>query len=791
MLLRDPLFTALAVSTLAFGIGANTTVFSLVRASIIQPLPYPAPHRLVQVWSNYGNGNTNSPISHPDVIQIRNQNDVLTGVGFYKSGIGMTLTDAGTAGYIEDVPVSPSLFSVLGVPPLMGRQFSEDEGEPGKDHVVIVSYKFWKEHLGSAPSTVGKQISLDNQSYTIVGVMPPDFSFPSRFFDIWTPASIAFQDAESRTLLDNFVIGRLKQGASLREAQAHLDGLAANLGKQYNDDQGLQFKVVSLQEQTAGPVETALLSLFGAVGIVLLIACANVTGLVLARNAKRQREIAVRMALGAGRARLVRQLLTEGCLLVFLGGTFGLAIAFVGVRIVRGVAPPSIPALDRVGIDGMVLTFTLIVSILSGIAFGLVPAFRGTKAELNDSLKEGGLASQAGFRMSGSHRLQSMLVIGQVALAVILMVGAGLLVRSLSRMLSVELGFNPRNVLAVRLSEMSTLGLGQSARKLFYQRVLEETRALPGVQSVTLVSDLPLGGLRLATSMNVEGAPQVDLRHGANVQLQEVTVGYFEAMEIPITAGRGFTNQDNDTSSAVAIVNQSAARKYWPGQNPLGRRIDLGGGLWCQVIGVAGDARDIRLETAPGPEVYRPLLQQHDLESALLLRTKVEPQALSNAVIDRIWSVYKGQRIVGVMTMDDLIAKSVIGPRFHASLLGLFAALALFLASVGIYSTTAYSVTQRTREIGIRMALGAQGSDVLKMLLGEALALVFAGLAIGLFGAFGLTRFVANLLFGVTATDPLTFAIVAILLTSIALAASYIPTRRALKVDPVLALRYE
>jgi putative ABC transport system permease protein len=586
----------------------------------------------------------------------------------------------------------------------------------------------------------------------------------------------------------------------LRVAQAELNVIVQRLGRKSPEDENLGLRVTSLQEQAAGPVKKGFFILLGAVGMVLLLACLNVANLLLARNARRRREIAVRAALGASRLRLIRQLLVESLILAFLGGSLGLVSAPFGILILRALAPPRLPRLDNVGIDGWVLAFTLGVTVFTGIVVGVIPAIQVSRLNPVSSLKEESVGSAIGSGLIPLHRAQGALTTYQVALATILLIGAGLVVRSFSRLMGVNLGFDPHNLLTVQLGETSLMPLGKEAILSFYQRVLDEVRALPGVESVALGSIAPVAGVSVGTAINVEGgSPGTGEKGlfyppwGGNpkliVQTQDVSPAYFTTMRIRILRGRGFTIQD---TPHVVIINEAAARRFWPNTNPLGRRIDVGGGghNWCEVVGVADDVRDVGLEREPVPEIYS-LIHAYSLESTLFVRADSKPQALGNAVVNRIWFVDKGEPVFEVITIEDLISKSVVGPRFHAALLSLFAVLALLMAALGVYGVVSYAVSQRTQEIGIRVALGATPRRIFVLVVGQQLIMAVFGMAIGLGAASALTRTISSLLYGVAPNDLGTFVGVPILLGLAALVASYMPARRAMRVDPMVALRYE
>jgi putative ABC transport system permease protein len=809
MLGKNPGFAVVAVLTLIFGIGVNTTMFSLVNTVVLHPLPYPHADRLVRIDSR-------RPASvSPELEEgIRKQSrtfDSLGGCSF--DPLTVMLNGAETATRLGEVDVSPEVFAVLGVPPVLGRTFLADEAMPDRGQVVVLSYSAWRKYFNLDRGVIGKTINLSSKIHTVVGVMPPGFSFPNRLVDVWLPRSSPASAASKGSVGIAIAVGRLRPSVSTREAQAELNVIAEHLGWQSLTGEKLELRVASLQEQTVGPVKKALLILLGAVGIVLLLACSNIANLLIARNARRQREIAVCAALGASRPRLVRQLLTESLLLAFLGGCFGLVAALGGIHLVRVLAPPRLLLLEDVSVSGWVLAFTLVVSLLTGMAFGILPAFAASKPDLIESLKEGGTASRAALGPASLPKTQGVLTACQVALATILLIGAVLVVRSLSRLMSVRLGFDPQRLLVVGMNERDILPLGPDAWMLFYQRVLDEVTALPGVESAALVSTTPSmtkGGLLTLIYREGESVPSSFQAHQAidrewdlfsagdsrtrMAHIQFVSAGYFGTMKIRILRGRAFTEADRYGSPLVAIVNEAMARRFWPNGDAVGRKIyvDWRGSGWCEIVGVADVARDVSLEIEqPGPEVYRPNLQARELEFALVARTTVPPQSLINAIVNRIWSAESAEGIYSVMKMDEILSQSVIGPRFHAASFSLFAFLALLIASVGVYGVVSYSVSQRTREIGIRIALGAKPGDILRLAIGQQMFMTLLGVTIGLGTALGLTRTISSLLYGVAPNDLRTFVGVPIILGFAALLASYVPGRRATKVDPMVALRYE
>jgi len=806
ILRKNPGFTTVALVTLAFGIGVNTTIFSLVNTVVLHPLPYPQADRLVRIDSK--RAASMSPEVEGGIRKQSRTFDALGSCSF--NPISVLLSGAGKATRLREVDVSPEVFAVLGVPPLLGRTFLPDEAMPDGGQVVVLSYAAWRKYFNSDPGVMGKTINLSGKTHTVVGVMPPGFSFPSRLVDVWLPPSSPLSAASKQMAGIEIGVGRLRPGVSTSQAQAELNVIAEQLGWQSRTGEKLDLRVASLQEQTVGPVKKSMLILLGAVGLVLLLACSNIANLLMARNARRRREMAVCAALGASRLRLVRQLLTESLLLAVLGGCLGLVAALGGIHLVRVLAPPRLPRLEDVSIDSWVLAFTLVVSLLTGMAFGILPAFAASKPDLIESLKEGSMASRAALGPARLLKTQGVLTACQVALATILLIGAVLVVRSLSRLMSVRLGFDPQRLLVVELNDLDTLHLrSRDAWMLFYQRVLDEVNALPGVESAALVGAPPMTRGGLVTYVYREGEAVLPISHEGGERdfqllqagdsrtrftlIQFVSPRYFATMKIPVLRGRAFTEADRYGSPPVAIVNEILAHRLWPHGDAIGRKLKVqwGDNPWCDIVGVVGDSRDDCPDKEPGPEVYRPNLQAHDLQGALVVRTIVPPQRLSGAIINRIWSADRDQGVDSVMTIDEILSQSVIAPRFHAALFSFFAFLALLMASVGVYGVVSYSVSQRTHEIGIRMALGAKASDILRLVIGQQMIMTLLGVAVGLGVALGLTRTISSLLYGVAPNDLSTFVGVPIVLGLAALAASYIPARRALGVDPLNALRQE
>ncbi len=805
MLLKKPGFTLIAVITLALGIGANTAIFSVVQAALLSPLPYDESSRLVVVWQSYPQrGMDLVPMSFPNFVDLRDQAQVFEEVGVF-GNISMSLTGSGEPERITGMRVSATLLPISGVAPLMGRAFLPEEDRPGGNRVVTLSHGLWQRRFGADPQIVGENIILDDQSRTVVGVMPPDFDFPPPFkitfasipvtypsADFWVPVALD-ANTQGRGSRNFGMIGRLKPGVTLQQARAEMNTIARRLEQQYaGGNTGLELRLLPLYEQVVGKVGPVLYLLFGAVGFVLLIACANVANMLLARSAGRASEIAIRLALGASRWRLIRQLLTESLLLSLLGGGLGLLLASWAVDLIVAISPDSLPRVKEVGINGPVLGFTLLISLLTGIVFGLAPALQASKPDLNEALKEGGRSAAGSF---GRSRLHGLFVVAEVALALVMLVGAGLMMNSFVRLQRVNPGFNPENLLTVRVS-LPQSRYGQTPQQTsFYQQVIQRFETLPGAQSVSAIDTLPFqnennGGLR------IEGYAPSSFYDRPQANYRTISPSYFRVMGIPLRRGREFRPDDVAGQPGVAIINEEAARRFWPNQDPIGKRISPDGagfppGVWLSIVGIAGDVRHSTLDAAPKPEVYWAYPQYPVRSLTFVLRTTIEPMSLAAAARKEIWAVDQDLPITRLQTMEGLISASIAQQRLYLSLMGVFAAVALLLAAVGIYGVMSYAVAQRAHEIGIRMALGAQTSDVLKLVVGQSMKLTMMGVAVGLVTAFGLTRLITNLLFGVSATDPATFVAVALLLTGVALAACYIPARRATKVDPMMALRTE
>jgi putative ABC transport system permease protein len=796
MLAKNPGFAAVAVLTLGLGIGVNTAIFSVVNAVLVRPLPFENPDQLVMIWqTNPQKGISQDLVSPPNLHDWQQQSHTFGQIAAFNPR-GFSLTGTGEPEHLPGTFVSVELFPMLGANPLLGRNFLPDEGRPGGNRAVIISFALWQRRFGGDPDLVGKSLTLNGAIYTVVGIMPAKFQFPIQgqfpipVSEVWAPLAIdpAQVNRGSREL---FTIGRLRPGVSIEEAQAEMATIAQRLAEQYPDsNRGMGVHIVGYHQQLTGNLRAALFILLGAVVFVLLIACANVANLLLARAATRQRELAIRTALGAGRSRLMRQLLTESVLLSLLGGALGLALALWNFNAIVAALPPHMPRAAEIQIDWQVLVFTFAVAAMTGVIFGLVPALQASSLNLNEALKESGGKGTGGFVR---HRVRSLLVVTEVALALVLLVGAGLLIRSFHRLQQVNAGFNPENVLSVPFVLPQSRYPEGSARAAIVNHIMEKTKALPGVQAVGGVTTLPLSGEYSSASFIVEG--QTVSPEGRNVaNMRAATPDYFRVMGIPIIKGRGFTEQDHSDAPAVVIINESFARLYFQDEEPIGKRVispASSDGIPMTIVGVVGDVRNDGPEDEPRPEFYYSYFQNPIRFTVMAIRTSAEPSGLIPAVRREIWSEDKDLPLANISTLEQLLGKTTAQRRFNLLLLGLFSGLALVLAVVGIYGVVSYAVTQRTHEIGIRLALGAQQGDVRKLVIKQGMIPVVAGIAIGLSGAFALTRLMKSLLFGVSATDPLTFVGLSLLLIVVALVACWIPARRATKVDPLMALRYE
>jgi putative ABC transport system permease protein len=799
---KSPGFSAIAVITLALGIGVNTSMFSVVNAVLLRPLGFKDSGRLVRVWhvppAKSFPGMTTFAVSAANFVDWENQNKSFDGIAII-SFHGFTITGGDKPEQVDASAVSSGFFSTLGVPPMLGRVLSPEEDQPGRSHVVVLSHRLWQEHFGANREIVGHNISLDGQSYLVAGVMPASFRFPD-FAQMWTPMAWTDQERAVRGEHHYMVIARLKPGVALKQAQAEMNTISGRLEQLYpEDDKGWGAVVVPLHDDLVSDVRPALLVLLGAVAFVLLIACVNVANLSLAKTFSRQKEIAIRTALGATATRVLRQILTESVLLALAGGAVGLVFAHFGVRLVVAFLGEKLPRSIEVGLDAQVLAFTAVISIATGIIAGVLPAFRLTRGDTNQALKQGLGRTDAD---SSGHRTRSVLVVSEVALSLVLLVGAGLMIRSFQRLLAVDPGFDSRHVLTMT-AMVSRAKFSLPAQQVsFFERVLQGVRALPGVESAGVIDDVPLDNGGSHQPIAIEGRPVVPMSEQPEVDVRLVSAGYMSALHIPILRGRDVSDADLAGRPAVILISESMARQFWPGEDPLGKRLTLTffPGTVREVVGVVGDVKlDSLDQTRPSATLYFPLDQVsvpanggwNSFPMTLVVRSAGDSTVLISAVSNAVHLVDREIPLRDILPMDDLVTNSVSRQRFNMLLLGAFAGLALLLAAVGIYSVLSYSVKRRVREIGIRLALGARLGDVLRMVVFEGMKPTLLGVAIGTAGALALGRALSSLIYGIKTTDPVTFLAVALLLAAIALCASIIPAYRATKVDPMVALRYE
>ena len=791
LLLRAPGFSLVAILALAIGIGANTAIFSVVNTLLLEKLPYADADRLAIVWEhNLPRDRRNNVVSPGNFIHWREMNQVFQDIAAVGPTFNVTLTGDGEPEELPMQLVSAQFFPIVGVQPGMGRWFTMEEDRP-RSRVAVISDRLWRRRFGADPNILQRPITLQGNPYNVVGVMPPGFSFLDKRAELWLPVGFP---AEARTPRGRWlsVVGRLKPGVSLNQADADMKRVAGDLTQRFPEfNTGWSARVVGLREQLTGDVKPALFVLLGAVAFVLLIACANVANLLLARATARQRELAVRAALGAGRARLVRQLAAESLVLATAGGAAGLLLAWWALHFLRVVASEQLPVqrLESVGIDGRVLLFTAAASLLSGIVFGIVPALSAAGSALTDALKEGG---RTGSGARGK-RARSAFVVIEIALALVLLVGAGLMVRSFARLLDVNPGFDPERTMTMRLNLPGVRYDSDAKSMQFFDRLFTGIDALPGVRAAGAISFLPLAGLGSATSYVPVGLPAPPRGQEPVADVRVIDHNYLSAMGIPLLRGRLFNPLDENDAKNRVVVNETLARKHWPNEDAIGKKVKIS---WSddredEIIGVVGDVRHTSLDAAARPTTYWPYKRNVYSTMTIAVRTSGDASPVVNSIVSLVRQQDPLLAVSDIQTMDEVMAESVAQRRLTTMLLGIFAGAALLLAAVGIYGVIAYSVTQRVQEIGIRIALGAQSSHVLRMIVGQAAWLAAAGIALGAAGAFLLTRLMAGLLFEVQPTDPVTFAAVALVLGGVALLASYVPGRRAMRVDPVVALRAE
>ena len=797
-LLKRPVFTAIAVVTLGLGIGASTAIFSVVNSVVLRRLPYRTADRIVTIQELNPEGKR-IQVTGPNFIDWRAQNTVFEHLAAIKTrNVNLTLADQ--AERIDMAQTSAGFFDVFGAGAQHGRLFVAGDEQAGHAPVAVLSDALWRRRFGGDPNVIGKPMTLDGNTYSIIGVAPAGFQYPDKT-EVWLPPlklapefSPRVEPTERRGMGYLSAVALLKPGVTVAQAAGEMETITSRLRQQYPETNNRRFnRVVALHDHLVGDSRTMLWLLFGAVMFVLLIACANVANLLLASAASRSKEIAIRTALGASRWRVMRQLLTESAMLAITGGALGLLLSSYGVKAITKLLPQEFPRLNEIGMDWRVFGFTLGASLLTGFLFGFAPALQISRADVQEAMKETGRGTAGSTRHT---RLRHALIVAEVALSVVLLAGAGLLFRSFMRLQAVNAGFTPQQVLTAQLSPAGPAYDENSDYIAFYDRVLERVRAIPGVDSVGVINTLPLsGGPTMA--FRIEGRPILTVDKWVPTNFRSVSPDYFRAMNITVLQGRAFTPEDNADAPRKLIINQALAQRDFPTEDPIGKRITLGSTdannqpIWMEIVGVTANVRSQELREEPPPEMYFPTRQMPFQNMAIVVRSTVEPESLAPALRQAVAEVDRGIPVAKVQTMEHIVSASVTQPRFNLFLIGLFGGVALLLSAAGIYGVTAYTVTQRTHELGIRLALGAQVSDVLKLVLGQGMAVIGIGMVVGLAAAFGLMRLMRSLLFGVGENDPLTFAAITLVLLLVALLACYLPARRATKVDPMIALRYE
>lgn len=790
MLFKYPGFTIAALVALALGIGANSMVFSVVSAIMLRPLPFRNPESLVWIWDTQPLLKE-APVAPADFIDWRDQNQVFEDIGVFAAYSTFNIT-GGEPEQLRAVLVSANLFSMLGVTPGEGRNFTSDEDKRGNNRVVIISDDLWQRRFNRSHQLIGSALTLGGRDYTVVGVMPKGFEFPikgsafARNADLWAPLVIDGQLAQMRGLHAFSVIARLKPGISLQQGQVEMSGIATRIEQEHPDSNtGHGVKLLALQDQIVGDTKSVLLILMATVGFVLLIACANVANLLIARAASRQREIAIRLAVGASRTRLVRQLLTESIVIALLGGGCGLLLAVLGIKVLVRVSPSNVPRLSEVGLDARIVVFAILASLVTAVIFGLVPAVQTTRPNLVETLKEGERSPGGG---SSRHRIRNLIVISEVAMTLVLLIGAGLLIRSFVRTLDVNPGFKAQNVLTAEIFLPWSKYDEANSQTLFYREALGRLRKAQGIEAAATINSLPLSGDDKSANFSIEGSGDPD--PGENlVSYRVISEDYFRTMGIGFLKGRDFGDQDIAGAPSVIIINETLARRSWPGEDPIGRYVKVNSATAQQVVGVVADVRHFGLDKEAKPEVYVPLFQNPDVFVYLVARTSADSKSAAAILGNEIRAVDKDMPLGNIKSVQKVIEESV-APRLLSMLaVTVFAGIALLLATVGIYGLIAYAVTERTHEIGLRIALGAQRGDILRLLVGQSMRLAMIGVAFGVPVAFALTRYLSSLLYGVTATDPVTFVLLPMLLVAVAATASYVPARHALTVSPMVALK--
>lgn len=789
---KNPIFSLVAVFTLAIGIAATTAVFSVVNAVLLRRLPYKNPNQLVMFWeTNLKKGLDQFPASYPNFIDYKEQSRSFESLVAFRPQ-NFNLTGGGEPLRLEGAEVSEGFFNLLGQPPLSGRTLVSEDNQTGAS-VVVVSFGLWQNRFGSDPGLVGKALTLDGKPYTVVGIMPSSFRFPGELFeraDLWVPLTVSPDEARNRLTHSLFVVGRLKPDIPIQKVQAEVGTVAKQLEQQYQDSNtGWGATVVTVQEQLTGDVRPSLLILFGAVSLVLLIACANIANLLLARSIIRQKEFAIRLSVGASRLRIIQQLLTESLVLALGGSILGLLLAFWGISLVKSLIPTSYNVQD-IGLNAAVLFFSLLLAVITAILFGLAPAIQATKVDLNETLKEGSNKMSAGV-----HRrfLRQLLVVSEISLSIVLLIGAGLLIRSFSRLQEVDPGFKSDKLLTMSMTMPVTKYADAQKQRDFFQQILQQLRNVPGVKAVGGATRLPLSGKDKVRAFLIEGRAATP---GEQLTASYSAVGadYFNTLGIKLIKGRYLTERDDDRAPQVVVINETLARRFFPGEEPLGKHLILKKSnpqIAPEIVGVIGDVRGNALDAESKAGIYVPYLQDPSPAISVALKTDGDPLGLAASARNAVRNVDKDQPIDNIATMEELVFKSTSQRRLNMVLLSVFAAIALVLAGVGIYSIMAQSVRQREHELGVRIALGAQPRHILKMVIGQGMILILIGIALGLVATFFLARLASSLLYGVSAVDPLIYGSVPLLLAAVALLASYIPARRATKVDPIIALRSE
>ncbi len=792
MMAKAPGVTAIAVLTMALGIGINTAVFSLNKVLLLQPLPYPEPQRIVQLWeNNLPKGWDQSSVSAPNFADWKAQSNSFDSLALYDRD-SFALTGNGEPERVEGMIGTVNLLDILGVKPALGRTFLPGEDRPGAERVAIISHGLYERRFAASPEVIGRKIELNGASYTVVGVMPRGFNFLYTPAEIWTTLDIdpAAQERDSHGYL---ALGRLRKGVSFAQARSEFSLIAHRLEKQYPDSNtgwGVQLNT-AWEEVFDRDTPTALLTIQLAVLFVLLIGCANVANLLLARAASREREISIRRALGAGRWRLIRQILTESVVLSLCGGVAGILVAVWGVEVLKAIAPKTVPRIDEVGVDATALLFMLGLSVACGLVFGLAPALQRRRSDLMVALRESGRGGSGHAR----HRMLKSLVVSEVALAVILLAAAGLMIRSVQSMFSVDPGFETSHLVSARIALPESRYPEQAQRSAFYRQALEQIRSIPDVQTASVVSTIPLGGSNSWTEIHIEGRPVPAPGEENSIGYLIVGTDYFKTLGVRLMSGRDFTGQDAGEGAPVAMINETMARRYWPGEDPVGRGIRSSSAAadapWIRIVGVVADVRHQNLFDPPRAEMYRPEAQKGPAEMTFIVRTKNDPLRWVPTLRQKVWGVDRDLPLFDIRAMQQLIDRRTEGSRAMAKVMGGPAVIALLMAAFGLYGVLAFSVTERTNEIGIRVALGARSRDILKMILRQGLILISIGMVAGLAGALAVTQLLTSLLSGTSPTDPSTYAAVGVILFTTAALACYLPARRAARVDPVTALRYE